>query len=408
MTGSAMLGPNRREFLAAAGTAVAASVVAPARAARAAANERLQLGIIGCGGRGIWLGNLFQQHSDTKVVAVHDYFQDRVDLAGARLEVPAERRHVGLEGFRALLASDVDAVAIISPPYFHPEQFVAAVDAGKHAFLAKPIAVDVWGCQTIRDAARRHAGRLSMLVDFQTRNDPLFRQAAQHVHEGMIGDPVSGQAYYVASRLNIRMAPGTEVARLRNWMFDKALSGDIIVEQNIHVLDVANWYLQGHPVSAWGTGGRKARVDVGDAWDHFLVAYTYPNEVLIDFSSAQFTQGYDDLCTRIYGNAGTVDSHYGGQVIIHNREGGWRGGVTDQIYQQGAVNNLKDFHASIVSGAYLNNIDESADSTLTSILGRMAAYGKREVTWDEMMASNERLDAGLALPEDGPGIPAST
>lgn len=393
---------NRREFLAATGAAVGATLTAPVRIA-SAANETLQLGIIGCGGRGIWLGNLFQQHSQTKVVAVHDYFRDRVNDAGSRLDVPENRRYAGLDGFNEMLAAaDVDAVAIVSPPYFHPEQFVAAVDHGKHAYLAKPIAVDVWGCQEIREAARRHDGQRSMLVDFQTRKDPLFIQAAEHVHAGMIGNPVSGHVYYHASRLNPRASGGSEVARLRNWVFDKALSGDIIVEQNIHVLDVANWYLQSHPVSAWGTGGRKARVDVGDAWDHFIVAYTYPNDVHVDFSSAQFTQGFDDLCTRIYGDAGTVDSHYGGQVIIHNKQGGWRGGVTDQIYQAGAIENIKDFHASITSGNYLNNIEESAQSTLTCILGRMAAYGKREVTWDEMIASNERIDAHLALPPDGP------
>lgn len=395
--------PNRRQFLAATGAAMGTALIAPGRSVAGAVNETLQLGIIGCGARGVWLGNLFQQHSKTKVVAVHDYFKDRVDEGGERLDVPADRRYVGLDGYHAMLGSaDVDAVAIISPPYFHPQQFLDAVDQGKHAYLAKPIAVDVWGCQEIQEAARRNGGKLSMLVDFQTRKDRLFIQAAEYVHEGMIGNPVSGHVYYHASRLNPRMPDGTEVARLRNWVFDKALSGDIIVEQNIHVLDVANWYLQSHPVSAWGTGGRKGRVDVGDAWDHFVVAYTYPDDVHIDFSSAQFTQGFDDLCTRIYGDAGTVDSHYGGQVIIHNKQGGWRGGVTDQIYQAGAIENIKDFHASIMSGDYLNNIDESARSTLTCILGRMAAYGKREVTWDEMIASNERIDAHLALPDDGP------
>ncbi len=394
---------NRRQFMAATSAAVGGLLILPARnALGAAANETLQVGLIGCGGRGAWIGELFQQHSPSKIVAIHDYFRDRVDEAGQRLDVPPERRYVGLDGYRELLASDVDAVAIISPPFFHPEQFVAAVDSGKHAYLAKPIAVDVWGCQEIREAARRNRGRLSMLVDFQTRKDPLYIQAAQHVHDGMIGEPVSGHVYYHASRLNPRMPDGTEVARLRNWVFDKALSGDIIVEQNIHVLDVANWYLKNHPTSAWGMGGRKGRVDVGDCWDHFIVGYTYPNDVHVDFSSAQFTQGFDDLCTRIYGNAGTVDSHYGGQVIIHNKQGGWRGGMTDQIYQAGAIANIKDFHASIASGAFIDNIDESAQSTLTSVLGRMAAYGKREVTWDEMIASNERIDPHLALPADGP------
>jgi len=109
---------------------------------------------------------------------------------------------------------------------------------------------------------------------------------------------------------------------------------DIIVEQNIHVLDVANWFLQAHPLKAYGTGGRKARTDVGIA-GHFVVTYWYPDDVLIDFSSAQFTEGFDDLCARVYGTLGTVDSHYGGPVVIRGKKEGWRGGLTTSIYQQG-------------------------------------------------------------------------
>lgn len=116
----------------------------------------------------------------------------------------------------------------------------------------------------------------------------------------------------VVSRAGRQKATAT--ARLRNWVFDKALSGDIIVEQNIHVIDVANWYLQSHPLSARGSGGRKARVDVGDCWDHFVVTYAYPEGVLVDFSSAQFTKGFDDLRIRVYGARGTVDSAYDGEA----------------------------------------------------------------------------------------------
>ena len=394
---------NRRRFLkTAAATTAGLLIVRPETAFGASANERLRLGIIGCGGRGTWIGNLFQENTNTKVVALHDYFRDRVNEAAGHLEVEASRRYVGLDGFRELIASDVDAVAVESPPYFHPEQTVAALEAGKHVYLAKPIAVDVPGCNAIVEAAKKAQGRLSILVDFQTRNDEFFRGAAQRIHEGMIGEPVCGQVYYHSRRLGVRMQPGSETARLRNWVFDKALSGDIIVEQNIHVLDVANWFLQAHPIEAHGTGGRRVRTDVGDAWDHFVVTYTYPNNVLIDFSSTQFTTGYDDLCTRIFGSEGTVDAHYGGEVVIRNRQDGWPGGKTSQIYQQGAVNNMKDFHASILSGQHLNNAEESARSTMTSILGRMAAYKKRTVTWAKMAASNARLDADLDLPPDGP------
>jgi predicted dehydrogenase len=192
------------------------------------------------------------------------------------------------------------------------------------------------------------------------------------------------------------------MARLRNWVFDIALSGDIIVEQNIHALDVANWFLKGHPVKAQGTGGRKARTDVGDCWDHFVVTFWYPNDVLLDFSSGQFTHGYDDIGCRIYGTLGTVDSHYGGQVSIRAKTGGYRGGSTGQIYKEGAVANIKSFCESILSRKCVNNMEESANSALTCILGRTAAYEGRLVTWDEMIKANAKLDAKLNLPPDGP------
>jgi predicted dehydrogenase len=188
-------------------------------------------------------------------------------------------------------------------------------------------------------------------------------------------------------------------------VFDKALSGDIIVEQNIHVLDVANWYIQNHPIQAMGTGGRKGRVDVGDCWDHFVVAYTYPDDVHVDFSSRQFGDGFDDLCIRLYGETGTVDSHYGGDVKIRGKSAGWAGGETRDIYQRAAADNVRDVCAAILDGKPLNNAEQSANSTLTSILGRMAAYEGRIVTWDEMMEKKPKIEANLSLPPEGMEFP---
>lgn len=395
-------GMKRRTFLKTAAGAAAFTIVAPSAARAYAANGKLQVGIVGCGARGAWLGNLFQEHSDSKVVALHDYFQDRVDSAGERLEVEPSRRYIGLDGYKELVAGDVDAVAVISPPYFHPEQSVAALDAGKHLYLAKPIAVDVPGCQAIVDAANRHPD-LSAWVDFQTRTDPYYREGVKRVREGMIGQLVCGQAYYHTGRLRIQAPPDAgEPARIRNWMFDKALSGDIIVEQNIHCLDAANWILDAHPVKAHGYGGRKARTDVGDCWDHFIVTYWYPGDIMLDFSSNQFAGGFDDICARIYGSEGTIDTHYAGQVKIGSKSGTYPGGTSPNLYRDGAISNIKDFHAAVVGGKPINNVQESANSTMTSILGRMAAYTGRDVTWEEMIAAKERLDPKLNLPADGP------
>ncbi|OQB38198.1 MAG: Inositol 2-dehydrogenase [Candidatus Hydrogenedentes bacterium ADurb.Bin179] len=397
---------ERRDFLKTAATAATAFSILPARTVFGLdANNKVEIGITGCGGRGSWIGRLFEQYGNAKVVAVHDYFKDRTDRAREMFDLAPERCHNNLDGYKALVSGALDAVAVESPPYFHPEQAVAALDAGKHLYLAKPIAVDVPGCMAIVEAAQRNSGRLCAWVDFQTRANEFFQGAAERIHQGFIGKPVSGQFYYYCGRLNTQSRPGPETARLRNWVFDIALSGDIIVEQNIHVLDVANWYLQGHPVKAAGTGGRKARADVGDCWDHFVVTYTYPDEVLVDFSSGQFTYGYDDLCMRLYGSEGTVDSHYGGEVSIRGKNKSWDGGKTNTIYESGAVANIEKFCDSIRNNTPIDNTLESAHSTMTSILGRMAAYQRSEVTWEEMVAANEVLDPRLNLPADGPAQP---
>ena len=398
-------GMGRRGFLkTAAGAAATAGllIVKPGAVRGLEANSKVEVGVIGCGGRGAWLGELFNADGNAQVVAVHDYFKDRANGAGEKLGVDAARRHIGLDGFKALLAGKVEAVAVVSPPYFHPEQAVAAIEAGKHLYLAKPIGVDVPGVMAITNAAAKAKGKLSVLVDFQTRVNEFYLGAVERIRAGLIGKPVCGQACFYNPRLGVQAKPGTQTARLRNWVFDIALSGDIIVEQSIHALDVANWFLNARPLKACGTGGRKARTDVGDCWDHFIVTYWYPDDVQLAFSAAQFCEGYFDLCCRIYGDLGTVDSHYAGPVNIRAKRGGYRGGQTTNIYKEGAVTNVKNFLEGIKSKEYIHTAQDGADSTLTAILGRIAAYEGRAVTWDEMVKANTRLDAKLDLPADGP------
>jgi len=361
------------------------------------ANSALAVGIVGCGGRGNFIGGFFQEFAGARIVALAEPFQDRIDVTTKQLKLSGPRTYKGVDGYKELVASDVDAVVVTSPPYYHPEQAAAAVAAGKHVYLAKPVAVDVAGCMSIAATGRKAKGKVSFLVDFQTRAQAAFQEAADRVHRGEIGNLVLGHVYYHANRLKPHTLEGLSAGqnRLRNWVFDKALSGDIIVEQNIHVIDVANWYTNAHPVKAVGTGGRKARVDVGDCWDHFLVNFHYPNGVKVDFSSAQFTKGYHDLCIRFYGSAGTVDSHYGGFVKITG-DNPWTG-TEEKTYRVGPIANIKNFVAGIRSGNYLNNAAVSVESNLTAVLGRMAAYGQRPVTWAEMTNTNEKLEANLVL-----------
>ena len=386
---------NRRRVLKSGAAAGGLLVLKPETVFGSQANSALELGIIGGGGRGIFIGGFFKEFTGARIAGVAEPFQDRIEETKKRLKADAARELVGLDSYKELIASKLDAVAIMSPPYFHPEQVAATVDAGKHIFIAKPLAVDVAGCKSILGSSERAAAKnLSFWVDFQTRAQPAFQEAAERVHRGDIGSPVLGHVYYHAGRLGRKDKPGmpSAEARLRNWVFDKVYSGDIIVEQNIHVLDVANWYLNSRPAKASGTGGRKARVDVGDCWDHFLVNFWYQNGARVDFSSAQFTRGYDDLCIRVYGSEGTVDSHYNGAVAITGNRP-WKGAEKDPTYKDGAIANVKAFVESIRAGQAVNNVAQSIESNLTAILGRMAAYQERTITWDEMMASGEKLIA---------------
>lgn len=388
----------RRRFIQKAAAGIGGLTIMQAHSVRGSqANSRLALGIIGCGGRGRFIGRLFREHTDTEIVSLHDYFPDRVQELAEEFQVDTAHCYTGLDGYLGLLEDQIDAVAIMSPPYFHPQQTVDSIEARKHVFLSKPVAVDVPGCRTVLSAAEKARGRLSILVDYQTRADSLFQESARRVHSGAIGNPVLGQVFYQAGRLNPKASGSSPEARLRNWVFDQRLSGDIIVEQNIHVIDVGNWYLRSHPVKAFGTGGRKARTDVGDCWDHFVVTFWYPGDVLVDFSSGQYLKGYSDLCIRLYGSEGTVDSHYAGSVKITG-DHEWSGGSNENLYRTGAVENIKDFYTSVVNNAPRSDtVKPSVESNLTSILGRMAAYREGTVTWEEMIASAEKIEPHLDL-----------
>jgi predicted dehydrogenase len=394
-------GASRREFLATAALVGAPLVVSARTAFGSEANSRVTIGSIGCGGRGTWIADLFQKHGGYQVVAAQDYFQDRVDEFSAKIGVPSDRRHSGLDGYRRLLDGNVDAVVVQSPPYFHPRHAKDAVDAGKHVYLAKPIAVDVPGCRTIEESSREATGtKRAFLVDFQTRTDPFYREAIKRVQYGDIGRVVCGEATYVcgptwepqAKWLKEKSDPET---RLRAWGLDRELSGDVITEQNIHALDVATWVLDAAPVSAVGSGGRKART-AGTCWDNFSLTYTFPDDVLITFMSKQLGDGWDDICCRVYGTEGTFDSHYFGEVSIRGKLP-YKGGRIPNLYTDGAIANIAAFHEAVTRGDFSNpTVAPSVRSNLTTILGRTAAWKKAPVTWDEMMKADEALEADLA------------
>ncbi len=393
---------SRRNFLTGAAAAAGFTIVRPDLVRGSSANSKVDLGLIGCGGRGTWIANLFQKHGGYNIVAAADYFQDRADAFGGKFGVQAERRFTGLSAYRRLLEQKLDAVAIESPPFFHPAQAAAAVDAGRHVYLAKPAAVDVPGCRTIQQsAARATANRRCFLIDFQARADDFFIEAVRRVHDGAIGRFAFGEATYHAEDPFEAQAEharaGTPEGRLRAWGLSRELSGDIITEQNIHTLDVASWIMGKPPLSAYGTGGRKVR-DIGSCWDTFSVVFQYPDNVGITFSSRQFNgQGTrpEGIRNRMFGADGVLETEYGGQVLIRGKQF-YRGGETRAIYEQGAVRNIATFYDSIQQENVSNpTVAESVRSNMLTILGRTAAYRGAVVTWEEIVRSDERLVAEM-------------
>jgi predicted dehydrogenase len=383
----------RRAFLASATTAAAAfTVLKPGTVFGAEANSQLAVGLIGCGGRGAWIADLFVKSGKYRFVAVADYFQDKIDAVGAKVGVAAAHRHAWLHGYRRLLEERLDAVVIESPPSFHPEHAAAAVEAGKHVFVAKPIAVDAPGCLSIGESGKRAtAKRLVFLVDFQTRAHPLYREALRRVRQGDMGEIVLCEAHYPWAGGGREVPPPTIEGKLRRWYHVKEISGDFIVEQAIHALDVATWIIDADPLKAVGLGGQKLRPK-GGIWDHFAVNYAFANGIPLSFTCIQtIPEMRDEIVARAYGSEGYIYTDYFGSVWIRGNEP-FPGGSVGNLYTDGTVINIEEFHAAVTRGQYDNpTVAPSVRSNLTAVLGREAGYRQGEFTLEELLKAGDKL-----------------
>lgn len=385
---------GRRAFVAG---AAGLALLRPALVRGYAANETLELGLIGCGGRGNWLCPLFAETGKYRFVACADFFPDRVAATGDRLKIDSTRRYSGLKGYQRLLESKLDAVVIETPPYFHPEQAAAAVAAGKHVFLAKPIAVDAPGCLSIAESGQRATEqKLVFLVDFQTRANELYREAVRRVHAGEIGKLVMGEAHYPWQGGGRGAPPADATQQLRQWYYVLPLSGDFIVEQAIHSLDVATWIANADPIRAVGMGGRTLRPE-GSIWDHFAVNYEFPDNYRLSFTCIQSIPGVkDEISCRVFGADGIIHTDYFGDVWIKGSKP-FEGGSTGNLYTTGAQTNIREFYDFVTQGNYENGtVAPSVRSNLTAVLGRLAGYRGGEVTWKEMLQSGEKLSLDLS------------
>jgi predicted dehydrogenase len=423
MTNSRKEEIGRRTFL---GAAVGAglTILKPQLVRGTAANSAIRMGVLGCGGRAMQVVPGFIKNTSARIVALGDLFEDQLvafknaidDLQKAKGYAGIEPSQLfkGAKAFEEIAASkEIDAVLITTPPYYHPDHLEAVVEASKHVYVEKPVAVDVSGAKRVIRIGEKAKGRLSLDVGFQIRSAPPYVEMVRRIHNGALGEIVCGDAHSCFPSLDIPPRPyaSPDEQRIRTWFYDRVLSGDILVEQNIHALDVCNWILQGHPLKAVGAGGRKTSKHPGeDNLDHFNITYWYAGGVHVSFSTTKFDRGWWDVSERFFGTKGISESHYVGGMRIYGDEpwdtgfGGqgrfWHGMDAD-IYadalKDAESEKQKAFVQSILTGNFHNQAALGAESTLSAILGRTAVYENREVHWDDLIRSDERWESGIDL-----------
>ncbi|MDY0168600.1 MAG: Gfo/Idh/MocA family oxidoreductase [Thermoguttaceae bacterium] len=399
---------SRREFLKHSGVAATGAALAGglgvARTAHAAGDDLVRVALIGCGGRGVGAAvNALANtgHANVKVVALADAFQDRVDFAEQALtkrfpekvDVPNERKFVGLDCHVGALGAGVDVVLLCGPPGFRPEQFEAAVKAGKHVFMEKPVATDSPGVRRIM-AANEEAKQknLAVAVGHHLRHEVKHQEAIARIHEGAIGELCYTRAYFNSTGVWVRprQPDQTEMQyQTRNWYYFTWLSGDHIVEQHVHDLDVCNWMANALPVEANGMGGRQVRTgkDVGEIFDHHFVEFTYANGLRM-FSQCRHQPGcWNSFSEHAHGTKGYVNiqGHGGAEMVVGEDRVRWDRGPDGHQVEMDVL------FQKIAAGQPHNEGDYGATSTMTAILGRMATYSGKIVKWDEALASNLEL-----------------
>jgi len=421
---------DRREFLQTGTGAAAGLMLLDARTAFGyEANSAVRHGLLGCGNRGTAVASSFSQNTTAQVVAVADLFADqlaagkshfdRLNASLGRSAIDAKMAFKGPHAFEELATSPgVDLIQISTPPFFHVQHLEAAVAAGKHVYCEKPMGIDVRQAKHAREIAKRVKPEQSVDVGFQCRSAPPIAAIAEKIKTGSLGKIAAVNGWYFAPAS--KEHPGSAGApkdeyRLRNWLWDRALSGDILVEQNIHIIDLCNWMLGARPLKALATGGRNVLTHAGDCWDNYEVAFTYPGDVRMSFNSTQFGDyGMFDAGLRLFGAMGMATVPYSGPVEIKGAQPwAWQesAGTTagsGQFAANGAFDdNLKfadrdkerTFIDSITSGPAHNQIEAGVETALSCMMGRMAGLTQREVGWDELIAHGESYEIGFSVEE---------
>jgi predicted dehydrogenase len=398
--------------------------VKPSTAFSYQANSAVRLGLLGCGNRGTTVATSFAHSTTARVVALADIFPDKLALGRSHFDdlntslscarIDEKLLFHGPHAFEQLVAAkDVDLIQISTPPFFHVQHLEAAVASGKHVYCEKPVGVDVAQAKQALEIASKVKPTQSVDVGFQCRNAPPIAAIAEKIKAGALGKigAVAGNYYATASEEKVRPGASPDEYRLRNWLWYRALSGDILVEQNIHIIDLCNWMLGAHPLKATATGGRNILTHAGDCWDNYQVDFTYPEGVHLAFASTQFGNNGFDAGLKLFGADGSATVPYAGPVqIVGTQAWAWADSMSATGPVKFAANgsfsdNLafadrdkeRTFIDSITSGQCHNQIAAGVETALSCMLGRMAGYEKREVTWEDLLAHGETYKLDMSL-----------
>jgi len=360
--------------------------------------ELLKVALIGCGGRGSGATSQALTTGKCKLVAMADAFSDRLegslaalrDAHGDKVDVPANRRYVGLESYKAA-TDDADVVVLASPPGFRPTQYEYAVQKGKHIFMEKPVATDGPGVRRMLAAAEEAKKKnLKIVVGLQRRYEPGYLEMVQRIHDGMIGDVVAMRCYWndAGVWVNPRQPNQTEMEyQLRNWYYFVWLSGDHIVEQHVHNIDVCNWVKGQYPRKCQGMGGREVRTgkEYGEIYDHHAVEFEYPDGVRMFSYCRHIRNCWSNVSEHVVGTKGTAEVSKPHVIRDHAGKILWRFRAKTPVdpYQQ----EHEELFSAILENKTLDNSEYGIKSTLCGIMGRMATYGGQQVLFDDAMGS---------------------
>lgn len=349
------------------------------------ANSALSLGLIGAGNRGTYVTkNFFAKNEFCRVAAVADIYEDQLKKATEPGNFSSAKTY---RSAKELLATDVDAVYIATPPYLHPEHFEMAVDAKKHIFMEKPAGVDVAGCKRVLEASKRADKTKRISVDYQQRYGVDYRQAFDRVKSGEFGPIRMVRAAWIGGGLPLRSGHAANEEKVRNWLYYREHSGDIIVEQNCHNLDVVNWFTGSHPVKASGYGARAVRKSPGNILDSLGVTYEFPDGMVFSYSATQFAAGgYNDVGEVFLCEKGTVRTSRRGFEVYNKTQ---RGAGPEIVQSDSSKADITaDAVNAFIDGARTGKIENAAgyavESTLTAILGREAIYSGKPMTWADL------------------------